>query len=101
MKRWILLLLVAAAGAASAQLRTISADAKRAEMRHLQGMMVEVDGSARELAPGAQIRDTSNMIIVPTALPPGSLVKYVADEDGKVRRVWILTPQEAAQRDPR
>jgi len=38
---------------------------------------------------------------VPTALPPGTLVKYVLDAAEMVQRVWILTPQEAAQPDTR
>jgi hypothetical protein len=37
------------------------------------------------------------MIVLPTALPPDSLVKYQLNEAGQVHRVWILTPQEAAQ----
>jgi hypothetical protein len=49
------------------------------------------------LAPGAQIRDQSNRLIVPTAVPPGAKVKYVLDNEGLVRQVWILSPQEAAK----
>lgn len=86
---------------ASAQLRTIPQDAKRASMRHLQDMVVEVDGTPRRLAPGAQIRDADNRVILPVALPPASLVKYREDRDGLLQQVWILTPQEAAQRDAR
>jgi len=53
------------------------------------------------LAPGAQIRNAANLIIVPTALPPDALVRYLVDAQGMVMRVWILTPQEAAQPDGR
>jgi type II secretory pathway component PulM len=81
-----------------AQLRTIPADAQRAKMRHVQENVVELNGKRAQLAPGAQIRDTSNRVIVPTALPSGSVVKYQLDASGKVRQVWILTPQEAAAR---
>jgi len=84
-------------GAAAAQLRTIPADAQRAEMRHVQENVVELNGQRAQLAPGAQIRDASNRIIVPTALPVGSLVKYRLDADGKVREVWILTAEEGAR----
>jgi len=68
-------------------------------IRHQQDMIVEIDGVARRLAPGAQIRDASNLILVPSAIPPGTLVKYQVDADGMLRRVWFLTPQEAAQAD--
>ena len=94
MKRWIALLLLAAP-LAGAQVRSIPKDARAGEIRHLQGMVVEIDGTPKRLAPGAQIRDASNRIILPTAIPPATLVRYVLDAEGKVRQVWILTPEEA------
>ena len=93
------LLIAISAGAAQAQLRTIPAVAKRATISHVQGMTVEIDGNRTELAAGAQIRDANNMILVPTALPAGALVKYIPDAHGQVWRIWILSPQEAAQPD--
>ena len=97
------LLLACAAQAALAQsmLRTIPPDTKRGSMSFVQGMTVEIDGKRVELAAGAQIRDGRNMILVPSAVPPGILVKYQLGADGKVARAWILTPQEAAQPDPK
>jgi hypothetical protein len=85
------------ASAATAQLRTIPAEAKPAQMRHVQGSVIELNGKRGTLAPGAQIRDQANRVIVPTSLPPGSLVKYSADANGVVQRVWVLTPEEARQ----
>jgi len=93
-----LLLLVSAA--ALAQLRTVPADAKRGELRHLQDMMVQIDKAQARLAPGAQIRDIHNRLVLPAAIPPGSIVKYQTNAQGMVHRVWILTPQEAAQPAP-
>jgi hypothetical protein len=90
-----------ASSAALAQLRTIPADAKRGTMSHVQGMTVELDGRKTELAPGAQIRDVNNRIILPTTLPSGSLIKFMPDVQGRVWRVWILSQQEAAQPDPK
>src|SRR5262245_40746661 len=83
--------------AAAAQSRPIPEDAQRGVMRHVQVMVVELDGQLQRLAPGAQIRDAANRIILPSALPPGSVVKYVRDPDGLIRRVWILTPEEQQQ----
>ena len=85
--------------AAQAQLRTIPAEAKRASLSHVQGMTVEIDGKKTVLAAGAQIRDANNMIVLPAALPAGVLVKYMPDAQGQVWRIWILSPQEAAQPD--
>ena len=94
MKRWIALLLLAAP-LASAQVRSIPEDARVGEIRHLQEMVVEIDGAPQQLAPGAQIRDASNRIVLPTAIPPGTRVKYLVDAAGQVQKVWILTPEEA------
>ena len=88
-----------ASSAALAQLRTIPADAKRATMSYVQGMTVDLDGNRTELAPGAQIRDVENRIILPATLPSGSLIKFMPDMQGRVWRVWILSQQEAAQPD--
>ena len=93
---WLIALLFATA--AAAQMRAIPADATRAKMRHVEVSTVELNGKLQSLAPGAQIRDRSNRVIVPTALPPGSLVKYRLDAAGQVREVWILSPQEAAEK---
>jgi len=95
--RALLLIFALFAGTAAAQLRTIPRDAERAEIRHVQTNIVELNGRRAQLAPGAQIRDASNRILMPTALPAGALVKYRLDGAGQVREVWILTPQEAAQ----
>ena len=97
----IAVFLTCATGAVLAQpiLRTIPDDAKRGVMSSVQGMTVEIDGKRIDLAAGAQIRDGRNMILVPTALPRGAVVRYQLNPDGKVRRAWILSPQEAAQPD--
>ena len=80
-----------------AQARNIPEQAKGGAITHLQDMIVSIDGVAVRLAPGVQIRDQENRLVVPTAVPPGSQVKYLLDQEGFVRRVWILTPEEAQQ----
>ena len=95
------LLLAFVAGSASAQLRILPPDAKRGELSHVQGMVVQINGTQTLLSPGAQIRDAANQIVLPMAVPPGSLVKYALDPSGQVFRVWILSVQEAAQSDRR
>jgi len=96
MKRFVVaLVLFASAAAALAQLRTLPSDAIRGTIRHVQEMIVEIDGTQRRLKQGTQIRDTSNRIVVPTEIPPGTLVKYQLDAEGFVLAVWFLTPEEA------
>jgi hypothetical protein len=80
---------------AQAQLRTIPEQAKDGEIRHLQEMLVSINGVQMRLAPGVQIRDEANRLLVPAALPAGARVKYLLDSEGLVRQVWILSPTEA------
>jgi len=95
----IIALLAGFATLASAQLRTVPAEAKDGTIQHVQDMIVAIDGVQKRLAPGAQIRDASNRLVLPVALPAGTPVKYLLNEDGTVRQVWILSPQEAASSD--
>jgi hypothetical protein len=95
----VFVLLAGFAIAAPAQLRTVPAEAKRGKIEHVQEMIVAIDGVKKALAPGAQIRDASNRLVLPVAIPAGTPMKYLLDADGMVSRVWILTPQEAAQAD--
>ena len=82
---------------AHAQLRTIPAEAKDGQMSPLQDMIVSVDGVAARFAPGMRIRDQDNRMVVPGAVAAGTQVKYLLDELGQVRQVWIPTPDEAKQ----
>jgi hypothetical protein len=97
----VVLALLCAGAAAQAVTRPIPADARRGTIRHLQEMIVEIDGKSARLAPGAQIRDAANRVVVPAAVPAGALVRYTVNPQGHVQRVWILTPYEAALPEPR
>jgi hypothetical protein len=100
-RRLLFLLVLLAPLLAAAQFRSIPKEAKRGEIRSLGQMDVEIDGKKMRLAPGAQIRDAGNLVVLPTAVPAGARVKYVLDAQSMVHRVWILSPQEAAQPDPK
>ncbi|MDH3318391.1 MAG: hypothetical protein OEO84_01715 [Betaproteobacteria bacterium] len=90
-------LILCFASLAQAQLRTLPADAQRGQIRHLQEMIVQIDGKLARLARGAQVRDAYNRILVPAAIPAGSVVKYTLNARGEVSAVWILTTHEAGQ----
>jgi hypothetical protein len=98
---FLLAALALASAAATAQFRTIPPEAKRGSLSHITGMTMKLDGRVVDLAAGGQIRDGRNMVVLPTAVPPDMLVKYTLDPSGKLHRVWILSPQEAAQPDPK
>lgn len=85
--------------AAIGQVRRIPDFAKRGNIVHIQGTIVEIDGERMRLSAGAQIRSRDNLIVVPVGLPRGALVKYVLDGTGQIYRVWILTAEEAAAAD--
>jgi hypothetical protein len=93
--------LMVAQGAAEAQLRSIPPDAKRAKVQHVQAMTIAVDGKPTALSAGAQIRDGDNRVMLPTALTTESLARVQFNPQGQVHRVWLLTPFEAAQPDPK
>ena len=92
-------LLALCCSAAAAQFRDIPADARRGRLLHVYDMEVQIDGVPQRLSRGAQIRDADNRIVVPSAVPPDSQIRYLFDTQGMVRQVWILSPREAAQQD--
>jgi hypothetical protein len=93
------LALAAAAASGQVSVRTLPEDARRGHLTFVQGNVVALDSKQIKLAPGAQIRGPNNLLVLPTALPRNSLVKYELDGGGNLFRAWILTPQEAAQAD--
>jgi hypothetical protein len=91
------------AGTVAAQtltVRTLPADAKVGYLSHVRENVVSLDGKQTRLAPGAQIRGANNLIVLPTALPPDSLVKYRLNASGELARAWILTAEEAKHERP-
>jgi hypothetical protein len=93
------LALAAANALGQAIVRTLPEDARRGTLSFVQGTVVALDGKETRLAPGAQIRGANNLLVLPSHLPPKSLVKYQMDGGGNLFRAWILSPQEAAQPD--
>ena len=77
--------------------RNIPAEAKRGMMQPPDQGLTRIGGTELRLAPGAQIRDTHNRLVLPASLSQPQLVEYVVDNQGQLFRVWILTAAEAAQ----
>jgi hypothetical protein len=90
-------LILCLAGLAHAQLRTLPAQAKLGKITHLQEMIVQIDGKRARLSRGAQVRDAHNRILVPAAIPAGSLIRYTLNAQGEVSAVWILSAREAGK----
>ena len=82
--------------AAAAQMRTIPQEAPVGTIRYLEGMQVELDGEPRPLAPGVQVRDADNRLVLPASLLERERepVRYLLDGAGSVYRVWMLSAPE-------
>jgi hypothetical protein len=83
-------------GPAVGTLRTLPADSLRGQMTAAAIGSVQIDGKTLPLSPAAQIRNESNLIVLPTAIQQAVPVRYVVDGLGYVSRIWILTPAELA-----
>ncbi|WP_345793046.1 hypothetical protein AAG895_16365 [Thauera sp. JM12B12] len=81
--------------------RPIPDEAVKAKMAFATAGAVHVKGEALRLSPGAQIRDTSNRIVLPSHVSGEHTVRMLLDNNGQVHRVWILTPEEAAMPAPK
>src|SRR5688572_28627223 len=100
MRALLFALTLSFAAAAAAQLRTIPSQAQPGTLRHVMDWVVELNGQPVDLAPGAQIRDADNRLILPASLMETTSVRYLLDGTGKVHQAWILSPQEKAALPP-
>ena len=81
----------------AAPARGIPAEAHRGVMQRPMQGLATIDGTQLLMAPGVQIRDTHNRIVLSDSLAQAHLVKYMTDAQGQLFRVWILTAAEAVQ----
>jgi hypothetical protein len=91
-----LILMLAAALPAHAQ-RRFERSALRGELVIVAPPEARLNGQAIRLAPGAQIRNVQNMLLVSGRLLDQKLaVNYTLDGFGQIQQVWILSDAEAA-----
>jgi hypothetical protein len=57
-----------------------------------------IDGKLMQMAPGVRIVTPDNRTVLPAQVPPDTPVRYELDAQGKIRMVWVLTPEEARKR---
>jgi len=78
--------------------RRFPANALRGEAVFHPAPGIQINGQAAQLAPGARIRNTDNLIVMPASLVGGKAeVHYTVDNLGMVKDVWILTTEERAK----
>ena len=78
--------------------RILPEDAKKGELMVASPTSGSIDGQPVMLAPGVQIRDPFNMMVLPGMLQGAVPVRYQTDVTGAIAKVWILSQQEAARR---
>ena len=78
-------------------MRTIPGEALRGEMQPPSAGSASIGGKDLRLAPGLQIRDPQNRIILSDTVRQPLLVKYLTDANGQVARIWVLTDGEASR----
>jgi hypothetical protein len=95
-------LLLAAAAALPLQAQTVrnfDAQTLRGQFVVTQPPDVLLNGQPARLAPGARIRGANNMLAMSGELAGQRLlVHYTLDLQGQILNVWVLTPQEAANK---
>ena len=98
MLRCVFVLLIALVAALPAQAqRLFQSSALRGELLIRQPPEGLLNGQAVRLAPGARIRNPSNMVQLSGSLVGQKLVvNYTLDSSGDIRDVWILTAAELA-----
>lgn len=85
-------------GLAQAQ-RQFPERALRGQLEIVQIPEIRINGELTRLSPGARIRNTQNLIVMPTTLLGQEwTVNYVREFSGLVHEVWLLTPEEAKEK---
>lgn len=93
--------LPSANAAAQGVLRPFPKDALRGLLEVTAPPQVLLNGKPARLSPGARIKGTNNLIVMSgTLVGQQVLVNYVADSQGFLHDVWILTPAEAQEQRP-
>jgi hypothetical protein len=97
MRKLLLFLILSLASLSVLAERPLPEDAVRATLKGtLQYPLVQLGGKTYRMAPGAIVRDESNRKILHTELPASADVLFLADANGEIARIWILTPEERA-----
>jgi len=72
-------------------------DSKLGELTAMDYPQIEINGEILQLGAGGQIRGTNNLIILPAMFTEFGPILYWVGPTGDVQRIWLLTPEEAAQ----
>ncbi len=91
-------LLFAASASAQIAPRKIPANALRGTYAPATFPGAYIDGKLMQMAPGVRIVMPDNRTVPPAQVAPETPVRYELDAQGKIRMVWVLSPEEARKR---
>ncbi len=94
------LALCASAAPAAAQMqRNFPQDALRGDISIGLPPAISLNGRSAQLAPGARIRDMNNMLALSASISGARFTAhYTIDTGGQLKDVWILRPEELANK---
>lgn len=82
--------------AISGPVRSIPAGSRQAMVHSAGENLFQIGHHVLQLAPGAQIRNAQNLIVLPIAVDQPVPARYTVDAQGQVYRIWLLSDQELA-----
>jgi hypothetical protein len=74
--------------------RTFPQNSRQVKITAVADDAIVADGDTLHLAPGLLVFNTINVTVVRSALLPGTIARVQLDQNGDVRRIWILTDDE-------
>ncbi len=80
----------------SAVMRTFPSETKKGDLYPPIQQTLQISGKSLTAAPGLQIRNQQNLIVMPGTLQQAVPVRYQLDTMGNVYRIWILSAAEVA-----
>jgi hypothetical protein len=95
----LLMACLSPAAVAQVNFRKFPDKALRGSFTLVEWPNIVLDGVSDKVSPGIKIYDETNMLVMPANLTGKTyLVNYTREISGMVHRVWILTPEEAAEK---
>ncbi len=82
-----------------AMMRNFPLESKKGELHPPIQQELDISGQKMLKAPGLQIRNEKNLIVMPATLQGPQPVRYQLDPMGNVWRIWILSAAEQAAPD--
>lgn len=68
-------------------------ETKKGTLQAVDNNVLLLNGDNCLLAPGGQIRDSNNLIVLPFTLQSPVNVRYQLNESGQIYRAWIISSQ--------